>query len=218
MQIKNILLVDAHKILRDGIKSLLEDKLTYQVIAQAGSAENALELLTTVEVDLIISDITMGEMEEVSYIKQLTSLHSHTPVLILTTLDQAEHIRSCIKAGAKGYLLKSSGKEELLQAIEVIKEEQTYFSDAVTRIVMRDLAKVHPWKGSHKKHIPLTNRELAILELILKEYTNQEIAHKLFISVRTVDAHRRNLLEKTSARNTVGLVKFALENKLFNDL
>jgi DNA-binding NarL/FixJ family response regulator len=218
MQIKTILLVDAHKILRDGIKSLLEDRLNYLVIAQAGTAEDALEMLKTVEVDLIISDMNMGAMEEINYIKQLMSHHSHTPVLILTSIDKPEQIRSCIQAGVKSYLLKSCGKEELLQAIEAIKKEQTYFIDTVTRIVMRDLAKAHPWKSTHKKHIPLTNRELSILELILKEYTNQEIAHKLFISVRTVDAHRRNMLEKTGARNTAGLVKFALEHKLFKDL
>jgi DNA-binding NarL/FixJ family response regulator len=218
MQIKTILLVDAHKILRDGIKSLLENRLDYLVVGQAGSAEDALELLKTVEVDLIISDMTMGTLEEISYVKQLTSQNNNTPILILTSVDKPEQIRTCIQSGVKSYLLKSCGKEELLQAIEAIKEEQIYFSDAVIKIMMQDLAKAHRSKSSGKRHIPITDRELAILELILKEYTNQEIAHKLFISVRTVDAHRRNLLEKTGARNTVGLVKFALEHKLFKDL
>ena len=131
---------------------------------------------------------------------------------------ELEHIKNMLSAGAKGYILKNSGKEELVAAIKKVMAGQNYFSDEIKNLIMMEMVKK---KSSSDKilgeKVPLTSRELEILELILQEFTNQEIAEKLFISVRTVDAHRRNLLEKTGARNTAGLVKFGLENHLFGN-
>jgi DNA-binding NarL/FixJ family response regulator len=132
--------------------------------------------------------------------------------------SEQEHIKSMIEAGATGYILKNSGQEELISAIETILKDENYFSDEVKDAIMQNMVqkktKTHKISG---EPIPLTRREKDVLNLIVQEYTNYEIADKLFISVRTVDAHRRNLLEKTGARNTAGLVKFAIENNLFKN-
>lgn len=213
MKKKNILLVDDHKIVRDGIKSMLEDRAEYHIAAEADSGKQALELLKELKVDLIIMDISMPEMDGICCTNLIKSQNKDANILILTMLNEEQHIRTLIEAGAKGYILKNSGKEELIKAIEATINSENYFSDAVTRIMMMDLVNRSQLKLK-KNHIPITDRELDILGLILKEYTNQEIADKLFISVRTVDAHRRNMLEKIGARNTAGLVKYALEHKL----
>lgn len=218
VSIKNILLVDEHTLIRDGIKSLLKNQISYRVVAEADSAEKALDVLKKVEVDLLIMDISESTMDGIIYIKQITNQYRNTHCLILTTLDEAGHIRNFIQAGVKGYILKSSGKEELLKAIEATIHGENYFSEVVSRIIMMDLVNTTQLKGSQKNQVPLTDRELDILELIVKEYTNQEIADKLIISIRTVDAHRRNLLDKIGARNTAGIVKYAIENKLLKSV
>jgi DNA-binding NarL/FixJ family response regulator len=119
-----------------------------------------------------------------------------------------------IESGASGYILKNAGREELKKAIDALMNDQHYFSDTATQSVMMELVR-NKGKTNTGSVVQITERELEVLELILKEHTNQEIAEKLFISVRTVDAHRRNLLQKTGARNTAGLVRYALENNLF---
>jgi DNA-binding NarL/FixJ family response regulator len=163
-------------------------------------------------------DINMPVMNGIECAREITRLFPEIKVLALTMLNELEHIKNMLSAGAKGYLLKNSGKEELVMAIKKVMSGQNYFSDEVKDLIMLEMVKKKTMPGKIiGEKVPLTSRELDILELILQELTNQEIAEKLFISVRTVDAHRRNLLEKTGARNTAGLVKFALENHLFGN-
>jgi DNA-binding NarL/FixJ family response regulator len=160
----------------------------------------------------------MPVMNGIDCTHEITKIYPQIKVLALTMLDESEHIKNMLGAGAKGYILKNSGKEELVQAIKSVMAGQNYFSNEVKDMIMMEMVKKKSTPGKIiGEKVPLTPRELDVLELILKEFTNQEIADKLFISVRTVDAHRRNLLEKTGARNTAGLVRFALENHLFNN-
>ncbi len=214
----NVLVVDDHKIVRDGILSLLQDEDEISVIAQAENGKDALEKIPKVSPQLVLMDINMPVMNGIDCTREITRIYPEVKVLALTMLNELEHIKNMLGAGAKGYLLKSSGKEELVMAIKKVMSGQNYFSDEVKDLIMLEMVKkkTSPGKIIGEK-VPLTSRELDILELILQELTNQEIAEKLFISVRTVDAHRRNLLEKTGARNTAGLVKFALENHLFGN-
>ncbi|MCC5913028.1 MAG: response regulator transcription factor, partial [Balneolaceae bacterium] len=136
-------------------------------------------------------------------------------VLALTMSNDDLHIRQMIQAGASGYVMKSAGRNELKDAIHTIMGGRHYFSDEATQSIMMDLVK-GKGKSSSPDPIHITDRELEILELIVKEFTNQEIAEKLYISSRTVDAHRRNLLQKTGARNTAGLVKYAFQHNLIS--
>jgi len=214
----NVLVVDDHKIVRDGILSLLQDEPEIQIIAEAENGKDALEKILKVQPDLVLIDINMPVMNGIECTYEITKTYPQLKVLALTMLNELEHIKNMLSAGARGYILKNSGKDELVQAIKSVMAGRNYFSNEVKDMIMMEMIKKKSTPGKIiGEKVPLTPRELDVLELILKEFTNQEIADKLFISVRTVDAHRRNLLEKTGSRNTAGLVRFALENHLFNN-
>lgn len=212
-----LILVDDHKIIRDGIKSLLQNETRYEIAGEAENGEEALALVTALKPHLVIMDINMPVLDGIDATSIITEKFPETRVLVLTMTSEQEHIKKMIEAGAGGYILKNSGRDELVSAIDTIVGGRNYFSDEVKDAIMQNM--VQKQTRNHKiagEPIPLTRREKDVLNLIVKEFTNYEIAEKLFISVRTVDAHRRNLLEKTGARNTAGLVKYAIENNLFN--
>lgn len=214
----NILLVDDHKIIRDGIKSMLENGHGYQVVAEAESGEEALQILETqdLSIDIVIMDINMPGIDGIETTRRIKEKFPGVKILALTMMKEDEHVRQMIQAGASGYILKNSGNEELVDAIEQIMKGKHYFSSDATYSIMMDLVESGGKKKQTAEAANLTDRELEVLQLITEEFTNQEIADKLSISVRTVDAHRRNLLQKTGARNTAGLVRFALENNIIN--
>jgi DNA-binding NarL/FixJ family response regulator len=209
-----MLLVDDHEIVRDGLKTLIESQHGMDIVAEAENGEQALEICRNQDVDLIVMDVNMPEMDGIQSTKEIKEEFPDIKILALTMSDNDVHIRKMIESGASGYILKNAGREELKKAIDALMNDQHYFSDTATQSVMMELVR-NKGKTNSGSVVQITERELEVLELILKEHTNQEIAEKLFISVRTVDAHRRNLLQKTGARNTAGLVRYALENNFF---
>lgn len=210
-----VVLADDHKIVRDGIKLMLEPQPGVDVVAEAENGTDVLNKLEDLEVDLVIMDINMPEMDGVTATRNIKDKYPDIKVLALTMSNDDLHIRQMIQAGASGYIMKSAGRNELKDAIETIMSGKHYFSDEATQSIMMDLVK-GKGKSSMPDPIHITDRELEILELIVKEFTNQEIADKLYISSRTVDAHRRNLLQKTGARNTAGLVKYAFQHNIIS--
>lgn len=211
-----ILIVDDHKIIRDGIKSMLQNETDYVVVDEASNGKEALQILENTEVDIVIMDINMPEMNGVECTTEITKNYPQIKVLALTMHDEELYLVKMMEAGAVGYILKDLGKDELLKALKEIVTGKRYFSPEITISVIRELTA--PSKKSSLIENPLTIRELEILELICQELTNLEIADQLSISIRTVDAHRRNLLEKTGSKNTAGLVKYAFNHKLVNPL
>lgn len=210
-----ILLADDHKIVRDGIKLMLEPQAGIDVVDEAENGEKALEILKDQIVDIVVMDINMPIMDGITATKKIKEKYPDVKVLALTMSNDDLHIRQMIQAGASGYIMKSAGRKELKDAIDAIMEGKHYFSDEATESIMMDLVK-GKGKSTDPDPIHITDRELEILELIVQEHTNQEIAEKLYISSRTVDAHRRNLLQKTGARNTAGLVKYAFQHNLIS--
>lgn len=210
-----IALADDHKIVRDGIKTMLESQPEIDVVAEASNGKEILEKVEENLIDLVIMDINMPEMNGITATKELKDKHPNVRVLALTMSNDDLHVRQMIQAGASGYIMKSAGRKELKNAIETIMAGKHYFSDEATHSIMMDLVK-GKGKSTTPETVHITDRELEILELIVQEYTNQEIGEKLFISSRTVDAHRRNLLQKTGARNTAGLVKYAFQHNLIS--
>lgn len=210
-----ILLADDHKIVRDGIKLMLEPHIGIDIEAEASDGKEVLEILEKKLIDLIIMDINMPEMDGIEATRRVKEKYPDVRVLALTMSNDDLHIRQMIQAGASGYIMKSAGRSELKDAVNAIMNGKHYFSDEATHSIMMDLVK---GKGnpSSSEPVHITDRELEILELIVKEHTNQEIGEKLFISSRTVDAHRRNLLQKTGARNTAGLVKYAFQHNIIS--
>lgn len=215
-----IILVDDHKLVRDGIRAQLVNDHKYWIIDEASDGQEALNILKEdSKANIIIMDINMDGMDGITCTEEIIKLYPDKKVLALTMLTENQHIKQMLKAGASGYLLKNCEEEELKKAIDTIHEGGTYFSPEVTRIIMNNLSgKKSSAFRNRSSHIPLTQREKEVLRLILKEFTNKEIAEELFISQRTVDAHKRNLLEKTGSKNVAGLVIFAINNQIFDDL
>jgi len=209
-----ILVVDDHKIIRDGISSLLHDQPEYSVVAEASNGREALAVLAKTKIDIAIVDINMPEMNGIDCTREINEKFENTRVIALTMHSEEIYLTKMIEAGAVGYILKNLGKKELLSALSAVVEGKHYYSPEITLAVIKELTNPRK-KKEHDAKIELTAREMEVLELIVREHSNQEIADKLSISMRTVDAHRRNLLEKTGVRNTAGLVKYSINNQLF---
>jgi DNA-binding NarL/FixJ family response regulator len=214
-----ILLVDDHKLIRDAIKMYMVDDDEFDVVDEAENGQEALILLKSVAVDVVMLDISMPVMGGIDCALNISKVYPEIKILALSMMQDNQFIKQMTAAGALGYILKNSGEEEIKTALRSVYNGEPYYSPAVAETVMQNLM-----KGGIKRSsklvvdLPLTSREEEVLHLIIKEYTNQEIADELFISSRTVDAHKRNLLEKTGAKNIAGLVLYAVEKNLFDDI
>src|SRR5690606_27837689 len=203
----SILLVDDHPILTDGLKMVFKDYTTFDIVASTHSGAYALALLKAKPIELMVTDYSMPDMNGLDLIRQAKALSPRLKTIVLTMHDEASSIKEVIAAGADGYILKKCAMEELAQAIESVLNGKPYLSAEVGQKLFR-LAKQPAFDES------LTDREVEVLRLIIKELTNKEIAAHLFISDRTVEVHRKNLMRKIKCANTVGLIKYALANNL----
>lgn len=213
-----ILIVDDHKVVRDGVALYLENDPDYEVLDQAANGLEALDFLEKEKVDLVIIDINMDGLDGIETTRRIMKINKDIRVLALTMHNDYQHIKAMMDAGASGYILKSCDENEMKEAINAILEDEIYYSKEVAQTVMNNLAKKKPKSSADALPTPLTPREKEIYRLILEEDSNQEIADKLFISVRTVEVHKRNLLEKTGAKNSTGLVLYAIKNNLFEGI
>lgn len=215
----DILLVDDHKIIRDGIRALLRSSEDINIVGECSDGSQVLDALKQYEnVDIILMDINMAEMNGLEATEMVLQEHPDIKVVALTMYNEESYISKILKAGASGYILKNTGKQELLEAMHKVKEGGTYFSDEVTEQMMSRFMNPRKQRESEAPSSDmverLTDREKEVLRLIATEYTNREIGEHLNVSSRTVDSHRRNLLQKLGVKNTAGLVRFALENGL----
>lgn len=213
----NILLVDDHQIIIDGLRRLLEGEENIGVLHEAQNGAETIKIATEEAVDLILLDINLPDKSGFDICKELKSQSDDCPKIVgLTMYGNAGYINKMIKAGVDGYLLKNTGREELLKAIDSIMKGERYFSKEVTDTLV---AGAQPTKQPKSSDFiqKLTRREKEILQLITEEYTTDEIAGKLFISSTTVITHRKSLLRKLNAKNVAGLVKKAFEFGLLND-
>lgn len=205
------IIVDDHQMLIDGIKSLLRKEKHIEFCSECHDGIEALNYIEKNNVDLVITDINMPNMNGIELTKAIKEKYPNIKVLVLSMFSDKAIVREIIAAEAEGYILKNTGKEELRNAIEKIANSGTYYSNEVISVLMQDVRK-------EKKVVDntshLTPREVEIVKLITEELTTNEIATKLFISPRTVDTHRKNILEKTNSKTIVGLIKFAFENEL----
>lgn len=216
-----VLIVDDHNIILNGIKTMLEDETEIDIIGEANTGKDAILKAEALKPDVILMDIKMPEMNGIEATKEITARNLPVGIVGLTMFDDDEYIAAMLQAGAKGYLLKNSSKQDIMAALKKVATGETYFSNEVTAAALRRLMAGHaPVKATNGTsavaldEVPLTKREIEILALIADELTNQEIADRLFISQRTVHSHRRNLMQKIGVKNTAGLVRYALEHKL----
>ncbi len=214
MSVIKVIIVDDHKIIRVGLRGMLERENDIEVTGEAGNGDEVMNVLAQHPSHVVLMDIDLGETSGIEATKKIKEVYPAIHVLGLTMHEEPNYIIKMLEAGASGYLLKNAGREELLSAIHTVAKGDSYFSQKVSATLLQSITqRKNPEESALKKpnQTPLTDREIEVLRLISQEYSNGEIAEKLFISIRTVDTHRRNLLEKLQVKNTVGLVKYAID-------
>lgn len=207
----NILIADDHQMFIDGLKALLRREKNIHIAGEVSNGLDALAFIKKQQPDLLITDISMPGMSGVELTRQVKQLYPEVKVLVLSMYNDREIVGEILMSEAEGYILKNTGRQELINAIQRIADNSTYYSNEVLNIMMTRLKRQ---KAIEKNTAQLTTREIEIVKLIMEEYSSEEIAGKLFISKRTVDTHRKNIIQKTSTRTLVGLIKFAIENNL----
>lgn len=205
-----ILIADDHKIVIDGIKSLLTEESSFRVVGEVDNGQQVLEFIKENEVDVFLVDVTMPVMNGIETTKALKEVLPEAKILALTMHEDPQYFKKMVEAGASGYILKNTDKHELVKAIQLISEGRNYFSNEMYSDYI--MGRIKPGKESEDPEMFLTKREIEVLKHIADEMKNHEIAEKLFISTRTVDTHRRNLLQKLDVKNTAGLVRYALKS------
>lgn len=219
MKKTRIALVDDHQIVIDGIASVLADVDTYEIVGTANNGRDAVQLVRVAQPDLVLMDIDMPIMNGITASKELKKDFPDVKVIILSLHNEKAIIQNLIQIGVNGYLLKNSDKNEVLNAISQVLDGQKYFSSDVT-LSLSGLAPSNSIKlantdpGNAEKLSSLTEREIEILKGIADGMSNRQIGEQLFISQRTVDTHRQNIMKKLEVKKVVGLIKFAIKNGL----
>jgi len=205
-----IIIADDHQLFRNGLKILLNSIPDFEVTGEASNGEEFLKLLKTLQADIALMDINMPEMDGIEATRKSLKVCPDLRIIALSMYGEEEYYYKMVDAGAKGFLLKDSDISEVKEAILAVSKGGSYFSQELLYHVIQ--------KIKHREHesktANLSKREKEILAKICEGLSNQEIADALFISKRTVDKHRANLLGKTNSKNTASLILFAIRNKL----
>jgi len=202
-----VVLVDDHQIVLDGLVSLLGSDPDFGVLASLNAGEKALEFLKTKQPDILMTDYNLPGITGLELMRVVKKNYPQVKVVVLSMHDEVAVVKSILKEGADGYLLKNIQQFELKNALKRVISGVPYVSPEITKVMMDEMN--HPTENGL-----LTDRELEILKLITQEQSNKQIAARLFISERTVETHRKNIFRKTNTSSLVGLIKYAFENKL----
>lgn len=203
-----ILLVDDHAIVTDGLQAILQNVEGFEVVKKLTSGDFALAYLKQFPVDIMITDYSMPDMDGVTLVKKAKLINPTLKIIVLSMHDEVGLIKEMLSAGVDGYVLKKYAQQELVSAIENVNFGRQFFSSEVNKALLSTLI---PQENSEHS---ITERELEVLKLLAKELTSKQIADKLFISERTVETHRKNLMRKTNSTNGIGLVRYAYEKKI----
>ncbi|WP_194791555.1 response regulator [Pseudomonas sp. UFMG81] len=199
-----IALVDDHALVRDGVKSLLNAMPQFQVVGQAESGAQTLELVAAIELDILLVDVGLQDINGLELTRRLRALYPGIKILMLSMYDNQEYVRTSINAGALGYVLKNAPSTELIAAIEAIAAGGSFYSPEITRKLV----------SNPREEAELTPREVQVLSMIAKGANNKEMARELGISVRTVETYRLSIRRKLNIDTPAALVKYAIEQGL----
>ena len=210
-----VLIADDHTMFADGIESILASEPGIEVVSTCYDGMSVLDIVNKAELDVILLDINLPDISGLEVCKRLSASHPGTRVLVLSMHNTESFVTEILRNGAMGYIVKNTGRAELVRAIRKVHEGQSYFSDEVTQTIMKSLVSQRQKSSKPQPANPIVSRrEKEVLQLIVREYTTPEIAKELNISLKTVESHRRSLLTKLNVRNTAGLVRVAVENEL----
>lgn len=205
-----VAITDDHPIVANGLKKILDDFESIDVVAVYATGNDMLKQVGTSLPDVMLLDMNLPDLEGPDLARQLLKKFPSIKIIVLTSSDVTVQVKKMLQIGCQGYLLKDSDDKTIVQAIETVYNGGQFLSPIIQQQLVNDMFK----SKNQKQNTLLTRREKEVLQLITQEYTNQEIADKLFISLHTVDNHRSSLLQKLDAKNTAGLVKKAIENGL----
>ncbi|MGE5427072.1 MAG: response regulator [Methylococcaceae bacterium] len=211
MKKPEIIIVDDHLIFRQGLKSLITSENIASVVGEASNGKEFLQLLTHLKPDLVLMDIDMPHMNGMEATQKALEIIPDLKIIAFTMFGDEEYYYKMIDLGVKGFILKSSGINELEKAISEVMIGESYFSNEVLRKIISNLGRKN--NSKQNENASLTTRELEVLQQICLGLNNEEIAQKLFISPKTIKSHRSNLLEKTGCKNTPALILLAIKNK-----
>lgn len=207
-----IVIVDDHEIIHNGITDILKSESYYEIVGHAFNGKDAVELATAIVPDVIFMDISMPVLNGIEAIKQIKTMQNHIKIIALTQHNDSEYIQQVLIAGGDGYLLKNSKKEEFIEAIKTVLKNKRYLSYEVSDLLIN--SSLQTKNETEEEKIHLTSREIEIIQKIADDKSNQEIANELFISLRTVETHRRNLMQKLKANSVVALLKYAAKQNI----
>lgn len=208
-----VCIVDDHEIFRDGLKFIISQIIGYNVVGESENGKDFLELLNHISPDIVLMDISMPEMDGIAASELAIKKYPNLKIIALSSYGDDLYYYKMVKAGVSGFVQKKSGKDELEKAINAVLSGENYFPPQLLQKIIIKLGQSGPDSISNPD-LNLSKREKEILKLICQGYSNNEISEMLFISPKTVDNHRTNLLSKTSSRNSASLVMFAIKNNL----
>ncbi|MCO5950783.1 response regulator transcription factor [Mucilaginibacter flavidus] len=209
-------IADDHKIFRNGLKATLEDCADFDLVIEASNGKQLLGMLTEVKPDVILMDIKMPEMDGIQTTTAIKQKYKDVKVLALSMFNEDKYIVDMMKAGASGYLLKNAEPEEIIEAISTVFYKDYYFNEHLSITLIKQLAGNNNSNNPSQSLADFNEREIEVLRLVCQECSNQEIADKICLSVRTVEGYRARLFEKTRSKNLVGLVIFAIKTGIIN--
>ena len=209
------MLVDDHKLFREGLKFVISQLNNFEVIAEAGNGKEFLELLEKMKPDLVLMDISMPHMDGIEATRMAVEKYPDLKIIALSMFGDEEYYYKMIQVGAKGFILKESGKNELEKVMNDVSSGESYFSQQLLRDIILNLDKPNVQTlRSQGELVKLTQREIEVLKLICSGLSNAEIADRLYLSLRTVEGHKSKLIGKTGVKNSISLVMYALKNKI----
>jgi len=209
-------IADDHKIFRNGLKATLEDNPDFDLIVEASNGKQLIAQLATQVPDVILMDIKMPEMDGIQTTAHVKQHYPGIKVLALSMFNEDKYIVDMMKAGASGYLLKNAEPEEIIEAISTVYHKDYYFNEHLSVTLIKQLAGNSQSGNTALSLTDFNEREIEVLRLVCQECSNQEIADKIFLSVRTVEGYRARLFEKTRSKNLVGLVIFAVKTGIIS--
>ena len=208
----SVFLVDDHQIILDGLKALLSNDKVIDIAGESIRCKDAYEMISICKPDVVLTDIHMPDMNGIEFSRLVKKNFPEIKIIALSMSADESLISDMLDAGASGYLVKNTGKEELREALIRVVSGEVYFSPEVASQLSKAL--LNSRKKETDPPAKLTQREIEIVQLIAKEFSNEQIANALFISERTVETHRKNIFRKTKIKGVIGLLKYAMENKL----
>ena len=209
-------IVDDHKIFRNGLKATLEDCGDFELVLEASNGKELIGLLTDKTPDVILMDIKMPEMDGIQTAAYVHQHFKEIKILALSMFNEDKYIVDMMKAGASGYLLKNAEPEEIIEAVSTVYNKGFYFNEHLSITLIKQLVGNDQADSIPNNKTDLNEREIEVLKLVCQECSNQEIADKIFLSVRTVEGYRARLFEKTGSKNLVGLVIYAIKRGIIN--